>query len=120
MWTSAIEDVLIHEIIAKSNLSSYGSSSLNNLQKISDKDVFNNQKKKFNIINMDPNTYDQGIKMFPKLRNEVKEDSGNKMRQAFIMGKPEVALKENKKVDPRREIPSNWLITFVFVVLPLL
>ena len=85
-------------MIAKSNLSSYGSSSLNNLHKISDRDVFNNQQKKFNIISMDPRTYDQGIKMFPKLRNEVKEDTGNKMRQAFIMGKPETVLKSNKKV----------------------
>ena len=94
-------------MIAKSNLSSYGSSSLNNLQKISDKDVFNNQQKKFDIISMNPRIHDQGIKMFPKLRNEVKEDSGNKMRQAFIMGKPEVVLKQTQKVESQKQIVHN-------------
>ena len=56
---------------AKSNLSSYGSSSLGNLGKISDKNVFENQQKDFNIVTLCPKEYKQSIKMFPKFRNEI-------------------------------------------------
>ena len=48
-----IEDVKFILLLAKSNLSNYGTNSLGNLQKISDKDVFDNQKKDFDIINND-------------------------------------------------------------------
>lgn len=55
--------------IAKSHLSSYGSSSLDKLPKISDKNVFESQQKQFNIVNLCPKEYKQSIKMFPKFRN---------------------------------------------------
>ena len=48
-----IEDVKFILSLAKSNLSNYGTNSLGKLQKISDKDVFDNQKKDFDIINND-------------------------------------------------------------------
>ena len=56
-------------MIAKSNLSSYGSNSLSNLTKVSDKLVYENQQKDFNIVSLIPKQSNQSIKMFPKLRN---------------------------------------------------
>lgn len=56
-------------ILAKSNLSSYGSNSLSNLGKVNDKLVYENQQKDFNIVSLIPKQYNQSIKMFPKLRN---------------------------------------------------
>ena len=72
MWLreiSATEGVTQHLNEVKSNLSGYGSNSLGNLFKISDKEIYENQQKKYNIVTMNPKPYNQSIKMFPKLRN---------------------------------------------------
>lgn len=37
--------------------------------------------------------------MYPKFRNEIKQDQPNQMRNAFIHGKPEVGLAYAKKED---------------------
>ena len=64
---------------------------------MSDREVFKKQQRAYDIVTMNPKQYEEGIKMFPKLRNEIKEDEGNKMRKAFIMGRPEMSTKNSKE-----------------------
>ena len=64
--------------------------------KISDKDVFENQQKKYDIISNNSKENTQSIKMFPKYRNEIQQDYGNQMRQAFIKGKADEGIKNKK------------------------
>ena len=49
------------------------------------KDVFQNQQKNFNIINLKPKIYKSSINLFPKYRLE-RMDSDYKLRQAYLKG----------------------------------
>ena len=54
---------------SKSNLSGYGSTSLTQLPAKSDREIFEGQQHKYDIINNYPSSYRQSIKIFPKFRN---------------------------------------------------
>ena len=56
---------------ALSNLSNVGSNSLKSLNHhISDKEVYEKQQSRFNIINAQPKLYEDTIRFFPKYRYE--------------------------------------------------
>lgn len=56
---------------AKSHLSNYGTSSLGSLPKfINERDIYEKQQKKYNIITILPKEYNETIKKYPKYRLE--------------------------------------------------
>ena len=66
-----------NRIKANSQLSNYGSNVLNNesfkASLYNDQEIYKKQEKKFNIITLKPNPYEQTIKQYPKLTLEDKD-----------------------------------------------
>ena len=62
---------------ANSQLSNYGSNVLNNesfkASLYNDQEIYKKQEKKFNLITLKPNPYEQTIKQYPKLTLEDKD-----------------------------------------------
>jgi hypothetical protein len=61
----------IQNNLARSQLSSYGTSSLGTLPKfVNERDIYEKQEKKYNIISIQPKRYQETIKKYPKFHLE--------------------------------------------------
>jgi hypothetical protein len=69
IFIRSVPEVPLGLDIAISNLSNYGTNSLS----FNQKDIFNKQNSRYNIINVKPKDYDDSIRQFPKFTLENKD-----------------------------------------------
>lgn len=55
--------------------------------------------------------------MFPKFRNEIQQDYGNQMRQAFIMGKADQGIKNKKAIVIVDKPTQKWYCPIIILLI---
>lgn len=82
----------------QSNLSNYGNSSLS----VTDREIYNKQSNKFNIISLKPREVKDGIKIYPKYTLENQDDFYYK-KMLMLKQTNDFSNNRNNSLPPRNE-----------------